>query len=75
MIMFKKAAVAIAAISMVAAPVVAFAAPAADLRALSSIEGENEAGSEIVLIVLAVAAAIGGIVAIADGSNDSPTSP
>jgi hypothetical protein len=73
--MFKKAAVAVAAVSMVAAPVAATAAPLADLRAASAVEGESEAAASWVLILFGLAAAIGGIVAIADGSDDSPTSP
>lgn len=73
--MFKKAAVAFAAVSMVAAPVAATAAPLADLRVASEIEGENQEGASWVLILFGVAAAIGGIVAIADGSDNSPTSP
>lgn len=75
MIMLKKAAVAFAAISMVAAPVAATAAPIADLRAVSAVEGESEAATSWVLILFALAAAIGGLVAIADGSDNSPTSP
>lgn len=73
--MFKKAAYAFAAVSMVAAPVAATAAPLADLRIASVIEDENEEGSNIILILLAVAAAIGAIVIIADGSDNRPTSP
>lgn len=73
---FNKAAVAIAATSMVIAPVAASAAPLADLRAVSAVEGESDvAGSSWILILLGVAAAIGGIIAIADGSDDEPTSP
>lgn len=71
-----KAAVALAAMSMVAAPVAASAASIADLRAVSAVEGSSEMeGSSWILILLGVAAAIAGIVAIADGSDDSPTSP
>jgi hypothetical protein len=75
MTMFKKAAVAFAAVSMVAAPVAATAAPIADLRAASVIEDASEANTSWVLILFGLAAAIGGIVALADGSDDSPTSP
>jgi hypothetical protein len=71
-----KAAVALAATSMLVAPVAASAAPLADLRAVSAVEGENDvAGASWVLILLGVAVAIGGIIAIADGSDDEPTSP
>lgn len=72
----KKAAVALAATSMLVAPVAVSAAPLADLRVISAVEGENDvAGASWVLILLAVAAAIGAIVVIADGSDDEPTSP
>ncbi len=75
MTMLKKAAIAFAAVSMVAAPVAATAAPIADLRAASIVEDANEAGASWVLILFGLAAAVGGIVAIADGSDNSPTSP
>ena len=78
----KKAAVATAALTMVAAPVAASAAPAAQfdgLRASTSAEATSafgeEAGGSWILMLLAAAAIIGGIVIAADGSNDSPTSP
>ena len=72
----KKAAVALAATSMLVAPVAASAAPLADLRAISALEGESDvAGASWVLILFGVAAAIGAIVLIADGSDDEPTSP
>jgi hypothetical protein len=75
MTMLKKAAIAFAAVSMVAAPVAATAAPIADLRAASIVEDSSEAGASWVLILFGLAAAVGGIVAIADGSDNSPTSP
>ena len=72
----KKAAVALAATSMLVAPVAASAAPLADLRAISAVEGESDVeGASWVLILIGVAAAIGAIVLIADGSDDEPTSP
>lgn len=72
----KKAAVALAATSMLVAPVAASAAPLADLRAISAVEGESDVeGASWVLILIGVAAAIGAIVAISDGSDDEPTSP
>ena len=72
----KKAAVAFAATSMLVAPVAASAAPLADLRAISAVEGESDVeGASGVLILIGVAAAIGANVEIADGSDDEPTSP
>lgn len=77
----KKATVAFAAVSMVAAPVAASAAQPRfdDLRVSTESEdslamGET-AGGSWVLLLLAAAAIIGGIVIAADGSSDSPTSP
>jgi hypothetical protein len=69
---FKKAAVAMAAVSMVASPVVAFAAPAVDVRAVSAVEGESEAGVSWALILLGLAAVVGLIVVVSD---DDPSSP
>ena len=78
----KKATVALAAMSMVTAPVAASAAAPRfdDLRADSQLQNEagfgEEVGSEAwILFLLAAAAIIAGIVIAADGSDDSPTSP
>lgn len=71
----KKAAVAMAAMSMVAAPFAASAASTVDLRALSVVEdanGQAEGEGDILLILLGVAAVIGLIIVISD---DSPSSP
>lgn len=74
--MFKKAAVSFAAVSLVAAPVAASAASIADLRAVSVADEASEVeGTSWVLIVLALGAAIFGIVELAGGSDNSPTSP
>jgi hypothetical protein len=76
MTIFKKGAVAFAAVSMVAAPVAASAAPIADLRAVSAAEDANEIeGSSWIVILFALAAVIGGVIAISDGSSNAPTSP
>lgn len=77
----KKATVALAAMSMVTAPVAASAAAPRfdDLRADSQLQnemGQAETGTEAwILLLLAAAAIIAGIVIAADGSDDSPTSP
>lgn len=76
--LLKKAAISLAATSMIAAPVAASAAPvAADARAVSSVDGQSELeGSSGWLIgLLALIAIIGGIVIAAGNNNDSPTSP
>jgi hypothetical protein len=76
--MLKKAAIAAAALSMVAAPAAASANQFDGLRADSAVSDEfamGEGGSSWILILLAGAAIIGGIVIAADGSDDSPTSP
>jgi hypothetical protein len=77
----KKATVAFAAVSMVAAPVAASAAQPRfdDLRVSTEMQdsaavGET-AGESWVLLLLAAAAIIGGIVIAAGGSSNSPTSP
>lgn len=74
--MLKKAAISFAAVSMVVAPVAASAAPIADLRAVSVVDEANEVeGTSWIVILFGVAAVVGGIIAIAGGSDNSPTSP
>jgi len=76
MISLKKAAVSLAAMSIVAAPVAASAAPAMDsARALSVSEGQNELeGGSWVAILLGLAIVAGGIWLAIDGDDD-PVSP
>lgn len=70
--LFKKAAVSLAATSLVMAPVAASAAQS--VRAASVVEGESELeGSNWLLIALAIAAVVVGIVLLTD--DDKPTSP
>lgn len=70
--LFKKAAVSLAATSLVMAPVAASAAQS--VRAASVVEGESEMeGSNWLLIALAIAAVVVGIVLLTD--DDKPTSP
>ena len=66
------ASVAVAA-SLVAAPVVAQAAPA-ELRTGTEVEGENLRGGFIIPLI-AVVAIILGILAATGGDNDAPHSP
>lgn len=76
--LLKKAAVAVAALSMVASPVAASAAPSFDgLRVDASMDDANAfgGGSSWILLLLAGAAVVAGIVIAADGGNSSPTSP
>ena len=74
MTLFKKAAIALAATSMIAAPVAASAAPA--LESISSTEGQNELeGSSWIIAIVALAAIIAGIVIASDNDDDTPTSP
>lgn len=72
--LIKKAAISLAATSMVLAPVAASAAPAA--RAASVVEAQNEmeGSSSWIYIVLGLVAVIGVIVLVSDG-DDKPTSP
>ena len=77
----KKAAISLAATSMIAAPVAASAAPAAaafgDARAVSTVDGQSEldGGASWLLALLALAAIIGGIVVATGNDDDVPTSP
>ncbi len=76
----KKAAVAAAALSLVAAPVAASARDAQfdGLRADSQLQSElafGEAGGSWILFLLAGLAIIAGIVIAAGGTDNSPTSP
>ncbi|MEI4505847.1 hypothetical protein WBQ88_06090 [Sphingopyxis sp. CCNWLW253] len=76
--LWKKAAVSIAATSIVLAPVAASAAPALDAaRAASVTEGQNELeGASWVAIVLGLAIVAGGIWLVIDGNDDDdPVSP
>lgn len=61
------------ATSLVAAPVVAQAAPA-ELRTATEVEGENLRGGFIIPLI-AVVAVILGILAATSGGDDAPTSP
>jgi hypothetical protein len=73
----KKGAIAIAAASMVIAPVAASAAPAIDgARATSAVSGENNLeGASWIAIVLGLAIIAGGIWLVVDDDNDDPVSP
>jgi hypothetical protein len=71
MIPWKKAAVSLAAISMVVSPVVASAAP----RAVSVIDDQNDLeGASWIAIVLGLAIIAGGVWLAVDGDDD-PVSP
>ena len=72
----KKGAIAVAAASMVLAPVAASAAPAIDgARATSAVRGGNNLeGGSWVAIVLGLAIIAGGIWLVVD-DNDDPVSP
>ena len=72
---------AVAAASLVSAPVLAQAAqPVSSVSqartvAVSADDSDLEGGSGIIIAVLAAAAVIAGIIIAADGSDDTPTSP
>lgn len=73
MILWKKAAISLAAMSMVASPVVASAAP---VRAASVVDGQNELeGGSWVAMLLGLAIVAGGVWLVVDGNDDEPTSP
>ncbi|KTE22925.1 hypothetical protein ATE67_00595 [Sphingopyxis sp. H050] len=71
--LFKKAAVSLAAVSMLAAPVAA----SAQTRAASDVAGESEleGSTSWIIAIVALAAIIGGIVIASDNNSDTPTSP
>lgn len=76
--LLKKAAISLAATSMIAAPVAASAAPAFDAtRATSTVDGESEleGSTSWIIAILALAAIIGGIIIASDNNSDTPTSP
>lgn len=72
MIFWKKAAISIAATSMVLSPVAASAAPVLDVaRAASVTEGQNDLeGANWIPMVLALAIIAGGVWLAVDGDND-----
>jgi len=77
MIFWKKAAISVAAVSIVVSPVAASAAPAFDaVRATTVTDGQNELeGASWLPIVLALAIIAGGIWLVVDDNDDEPVSP
>ena len=75
MSMIKKAAISLAALSVIAAPVAASAA--SGTRAASMVSGENElgGGSSWVIGLIGLLAGVTAIILIADDDEDSPVSP
>lgn len=73
--LLKKAAISLAATSMIAAPVAASAAPAA--AAVSTVDGQSEleGSTSWIIAVLALVAIVGGIIIASDNNDDNPTSP
>ncbi|APG63037.1 hypothetical protein LPB140_09830 [Sphingorhabdus lutea] len=69
----KSALAAVAAVSLVGAPVIAQASSAQ--RAADTSEEEGFAGIALPILLIGAAAVIGGIVAVADSKDNSPTSP
>ena len=73
---FKKASMAVMlAVSMASTPVLAQSSAAAPVRATAEVTDANEVNGGWFIPLLAVLAVIGGIIAIAGGGNDGPTSP
>ena len=72
--LLKKAAISLAATSMIAAPVAASAAPAA---AVSTLDGQSEleGSTSWIIAIVALAAIVGGIIIASDNNDDAPTSP
>ncbi|PKP99666.1 MAG: hypothetical protein CVT74_07200 [Alphaproteobacteria bacterium HGW-Alphaproteobacteria-13] len=72
-----KAAISLAATSMIAAPMAASAAPALAVDSVSAVEGQSEleGSSGWIIALAALAAIIAGIVIASDNDDDTPTSP
>ncbi|MGV7119943.1 MULTISPECIES: hypothetical protein [unclassified Sphingopyxis] len=76
--LLKKAAISLAATSMIVAPVAASAATSLDsARATSVVGGESEleGSTSWIIALVALAAIIGGIILASDNNSDNPTSP
>lgn len=73
--MLKKAAISLAAVSMVAAPVVASAASGARAASVADGQSELEGNSSWIIGLIGLLAGIGAIILIADKDEDSPVSP
>lgn len=79
--LLKKAAVSLAATSMVVAPVAASAATAVasvdGARSVSTVQGKNEllGGSGWLIGLLALVAIVGAVVVATGNNDDAPTSP
>ncbi|HMN53644.1 MAG TPA: hypothetical protein PKC32_05570 [Sphingopyxis sp.] len=76
--LLKKAAISLAATSMIVAPVAASAATSLDsARATSALGGESEleGSTSWIIAIVALAAIIGGIILASDNNSDTPTSP
>jgi hypothetical protein len=71
--LLKKAAVSLAAMSMIAAPVAA----SAQTRATSDVAGESEleGSTSWIIAIVALVAIVGGIIIASDNNDDTPTSP
>lgn len=77
--LFSKAAISVAAVSMIAAPLAASAAPAVNgARATSAVTGQNEFGGETSWVI-GLVGLIAGVVLIAlavdDNKDNDPVSP
>lgn len=75
MSMFKKAAISLAALSVVAAPVAASAASGVRATSMASDASELEGNSSWVIGLVGLLAGITAIVLVAENDEDSPVSP
>ncbi|WP_422060218.1 hypothetical protein [Sphingopyxis sp.] len=71
--LLKKAAISLAATSMIAAPVVA----SAQTRATTDVAGDSEleGSTSWIIAIVALVAIVGGIILASDNNSDTPTSP
>ncbi|KTE00638.1 hypothetical protein [Sphingopyxis sp. H115] len=76
MSLLKKAAISLAATSMILTPLVASAAPVIDASAVSATDRASELeGASWIAIVLGLAIVAGGIWLVVDDNDDEPVSP
>jgi hypothetical protein len=73
--MFKKAAISLAALSVIAAPVAASAANGARATSIATDASELEGNSSWIIGLIGLLAGVTAIILVADDDEDSPVSP
>jgi len=75
MSMFKKAAISLAALSVIASPVAASAASSVRAASMASGANELEGNSSWIIGLIGLLAGVAAIIVIADDDEDAPVSP